>query len=474
MIPPVPKNTHLENAASDSVSRTRLVKAMFIMGLGLGTTGLAQTQEPSNYFQIRYFAPGPLQDWQFTAGFALDASLESPFDGGNFSLNLSNTSLSRQTLALEVTADTAFGQLEVKREPGAELGGYKWGFTAVGSYLFPKPSEGIAPVTDLTVTYVFETDSSTESYYSVNAANLSLRGQLYPGWGWNLGYGLTATGVTGSDNLTQSLQARVNGKIDPVTLNLGFSSRFQNGGPRYDTNLEASLPVTDLETITAQTSFGIAMNVEPDSRFSDEERVSVSSQRFEPITLGAYLGRNNSSALLWGLNAEYPLDKTWTLSSDYGGTAGESPTHEFSIQGNYRESQYSAGLQGRTSIDYDPSRELWFATAGFRVNGTFKVSPWNIGARASLDLKPNSNAAVGGLKTTGSLSGTLAWAQDEWSANLELGFNWQNSFSGLASAQVLYRFDANLALNVSGLYRRTLTPTISDEFSLGLGLRWNF
>jgi hypothetical protein len=86
--PPVPKNTHLENAASGTVSRTRLVRAMFIMGLGLGTTGLAQTQEPSTYFQIRYFVPGPLLDWQLSEGFALDASLTSPFEGDDFSLNL--------------------------------------------------------------------------------------------------------------------------------------------------------------------------------------------------------------------------------------------------------------------------------------------------------------------------------------------------------------------------------------------------
>jgi hypothetical protein len=440
---------------------------VFALITGFSSFVSAQTTPaPSNFFQIRFFYPFPTETGEFTSAITLDAAFKQQFEDFTLAFKLTDFNLVRQKASLEASGNFGFASLEFTGGTGSELGSRKNSLLLVGAFLLPKPSEGIQYFSDTTLVYYLESDSSAQSGYTVNSFDASVKGNFATNWRWSAGYALSSVfvPVINNSNLSQSLKAEVRGKLDVLDLSFGSSVRFQEGGPRYDIRLEGKYPFLETETLSAQVMWN--------SSNGDSESLSLASTRFDPLTVSLSLSRGSTAGISLALTGDYELDAKTNLSANYGISFGTSPDHDFGLQFSYREKQWNARAQSSLNFSFDVDKQLWFGRFGIRLQGTYKVAPFNFSTRINLDLRPNQKTFE--INATGSLSSSASYSSDPWTISLDLGLIYNRDLSGTISTSVLYRILPNLSLNFSGNYRRTLSPAVIEQLSFGFGIRYLF
>ncbi len=449
------------------VQTARVWWLVFAIAICCSSFAKAQsTPALSNFFQIRFFYPFPIETEEFTSAITLDAAFKQQFDDFSVAIKLTDFNLIRQKASLEASGNFGFASLEFTGGTGSELGSRKNSLLVVGAFLLPKPSEGIQYFSDTTLVYFLESDSSTQSGYTVNAADLSVKGNLATNWRWSAGYALSSVfvPVINNQNLSQTLKAEVRGKLDVLDLSVGTSVRFQEGGPRYDLRLEGKYPILETETLSAQVTWN--------SSNADSENLTLASTRLDPLTLSFSVARGGGTAVSLALTSDYELDAKTTFGANYVISFGDTPDHDFGAQFSYREKQWNARAQTSLNLSFDSNNQLWLGRFAFRLQGTYKVAPFNFSARANLNLQPNPKTFD--PEASGAFSASASYSSDPWTISLDLGFVYYRGLSGTASTSVLYRILPDLSLNLSGNYRRTLSPVINEQFSFGLGIRYVF
>ncbi len=440
---------------------------VFAIATCFSSFAVAQTTPaPSNFFQIRFFYPFPIETGEFTSAITLEAAFKQQFEDFSFTFKLTDFNLVRQKASLEASGNFGFASLEFTGGTGSELGSRKNSLLVVGAFLLPKPSEGIQYFSDTTLVYYLESDSSAQSGYTVNSFDASLKGNFATNWRWSAGYALSSVfvPVSNNTNLSQTLKAEVRGKLDVVDLSFGTGVRFQEGGPRYDLKLEGKYPFLELETLSAQVAWN--------SSNGDSENLSLASTRFDPLTLSLSIARGSSTGVSLALTGDYELDQQTNFGANYAISFGDNPDHDFGAQFSYRNKQWNARAQTSLNISFDPDQQLWFGRLGVRLQGAYKVAPFNFSARVNFDLRPNQKTFA--LEANGGLNVSASYSSDPWTISFDLGFVYYRGLSGTASTSVLYRILPNLSLNFSGSYRRTLSPVISEQLSFGIGIRYMF
>jgi hypothetical protein len=204
----------------------------------------------------------------------------------------------------------------------------------------------------------------------------------------------------------------------------------------------------------------------------DSENLSLSSTRFDPLTLSVSVARGGGTAVSLAITGDYELDAKTNFGANYSTSFGDTPAHDFGVQFSYREKQWNARAQSSLNLNFDPDKQLWFGRLGFRLQGAYKIAPFGFSARVNLDLRPNTKTFA--LEINGGLNANASYSSDPWTISLDLGFVYSRGFSGTASTSVLYRILPDLSLNLSGNYRRSLSPVVSEQFSFGLGIRYAF
>jgi hypothetical protein len=440
------------------------VRVCLLIAVLLAFSSLSQAQsatESGNFFQIRFFYPFATN---FTSAITLDAVFKQQFDGFGVSFKLTDTNLIRQRFGLEVSGGFGYTSLEFTGGLGSEVGSRKNNLLLVGAFPIPKPLEGIQYLSDLTFVYYFETDTSAQSGYTVHSVDASFKGNLDTDWHWSAGYALSSVEVPiiNRTNLSQTLKAEIQAKLDPLALTFGSSVRFQEGGPRYDLRFEGVLPLLETETLTAQATWN--------SSNGDSETLSLASTRFDPLGLSLSVSRNNNVFSL-ALNGDYKLDDQTSLAANYGISFGETPNHDFGAQFSYREKTWNARVQSSLNLNFDQNNQLWLGRFGIRIQGSYKVAPFNFSLRANLDLRPKAKTFE--IEPSGGINASASYSSEPWTISADLGFVFNRGLSGTASTQILYRILPQLSLNLSGVYSRVLSPVFTEQFSFGLGIRYS-
>ena len=443
------------------------VRVCLLIAVLLAFSSVSRAQsvpEQGNFFQIRFFYPFPTEAGNFTSAITLDAVFKQQFDQVGVAFKLTNTNLIRQRFSLEVSGGFGYTSLEFTGGLGSKVGSRKNNFLLVGAFPIPKPLEGIQYLSDLTFVYYFETDSSFQSGYTVHSADASFKGLFDTNWRWSAGYALSSVEVPiiNRTNLSQTLKAEIRGKLDPLALTFGSSVRFQEGGPRYDLRFEGTLPVLETETLTTQVTWN--------SSSGDSEILSLASTRFDPLSLSLSVSRS-ANVFSLAFNGDYKVDDQTSLAANYGISFGDTPNHDFGAQFSYREKTWNARVQSSLNLSFDTTNQLWLGRFGFRVQGSYKVAPFNFSLRANLDLRPQAKTFE--IEASGGMTASASYSSEPWTISADLGFIFNRGFSGNASTQILYRILPQLSLNLSGVYSRVLSPVLSEQFSFGVGIRYS-
>ncbi len=411
--------------------------------------GLAYSQD--NYFQVRYFYPYQLESDKLLAGLTIDATTSLQAGGSRMTLKLDSLNLVKQHIRLEATGSGNLVLFDYTNKPGRDLDNRKQSFTAVGNFRIP---EGGNLLKELGLTYVSEKESGTQGYH-VQVINTHIKGNLASEWRWKLGYGLTSTSAANLSKQVNTFKGEVKGKLESIDLGLSGNVRLENPETDFNVKLEASSPLSEAETLSS--------NFRYDSTSGDEEGLSFSTTRLEPLTLTFSLKRNSKS-FSWGVDGNYPVSELISLNTSYSGAVGTSTNQALGFSVRLREHLWSA--QGQVDFDLTKDDKDWEPSYNFKLNGTYRVEPWNVSGRANLKVQPE--------RTTASLSTSASWVQMPWSILVDLEFTFLDELAGNADLQILYSLTKSLSLNVGGSYRRVLVPTLDQEFSAALGLRFGF
>ncbi len=430
--------------------KVRVIKLKWILPALLSVLiGLTYAQD--NYFQIRYFYPYQLESNKLLAGLVIDATTSLQAGNGRIAFKLDGLSLVRQRVRLEAIGSGNLVLFDYTNRPGRELDSHKQSFIAVGSFRIP---EGGNFLKEIGVTYVSEKESGTQSYH-VQVINTHIKGNLAPEWPWKLGYGLTSTNAANLSKQISTFKGEIKGKFEFIDLGLSSDVRHESSETDFKVKLEANSFLSEVETLSG--------NFRYDSASGDEEGLSFSTTRLEPLALTFSLRRNPKS-FSWDADGNYPASELVLLTANYSGTVGTSTIQVLGFSVKLRESLWSA--QGQMDFNLTKDDKGWEPSYDLKLNGAYRVESWNVSGRANLKVQPE--------RTTASLSTSASWTQTPWNILVDLEFALLDELAGSADLQILYSLTDSLSLNIGGSYRRVLTPTSDQEFSAALGLRFGF
>jgi hypothetical protein len=439
-----------------ATTRALICFVMTLLGLN---SGVAQAQSSQialqNFVQLRYFYPA--ESPNFISGLTLDANLQFAIDPTtNLSFSIKNTTLVRQTAALEITADWGSAGVSVTGEPSAT--GARFGITGTAVYLFPR-GETPSPLEVISASVFHEADSSSGSdFYTIDVASLQLSGNISGSWRWNGAYNFTSN-VTSTQNTVRHLgSVGISGRIDAFNIGLGGSLTADNGNTVYGGTLSAAWNITSNERL----GFKVGVTSKP----SDDQSLTFSTSSFAPVTLGLSIGRSSPGNFTAGANLEYLVSDQVTFNAEYAGAFGLAPTHSVSAGLAYSQRPL------RTSINLSWSTEIVSNASNFGVgaSASYKADAIQFGLRGSFALASTPTSS----KTSGSLTANLTWVAAPFSIILETGLSFRNAISGTAQAQLLFDITQELALNGSVQYRRSLVAGGANSVAFGLGLRYRF
>jgi len=472
------------------------VGSLLCVGLLISASSRAQSAPPppqtpplENYVQMRYFYPPTLGTNDPLAGLTLDALYKSALEGVQLEFSVKNTNLYRQAANLNLSLESGYAALEYKGGPGSDPGARANSFSASGSYTLPKAGE-VSLLSDVSLSYSLDTDSGTVNRSGSQNADLSVRGQLAKDWRWSAGYSLSsgdnasddgAGGSFVSSSLQNAFRAEVRGKILPnypsLELAVGGGLRLNDTsstgqGDKQSTALDGKVELSS--NLSEQESGKVSFKLSSvDGKLKDDESLSVQTTRLEPLTLSANVGRT-PGFYSWGLGLDYPLDDALSLTSSYDGSLSDSADalsqdHSLNFGATYRAKKWRLGGGLGAGLNNDSGD--WQASYTLKANGSYKIAPLDLSARASFALRP----VKGELKPSGSVSGSVNFDGGPLKTALELGFTFKNLFTGSASLSVLYAVTESLSLNASSSYSRALFGADpQDRLSIGLGLRFSF
>jgi hypothetical protein len=436
------------------VHRAGLV-ALCACGFG-GNWGLAQSFNPfSNFVQIRGFFP--FENGNFSSAPALDASLRFPVGAGSFGVKLEALTALRQRAAVDLRLEEVFAGLELRNEPNATSSGQA--FSVAGLLLYNALEANVSALRDASVGYLLEADTGTASAYEYHLGEFNLRGDFAQGWNWSLGYTLNSDLNPVRNRVTHEADLWVRTNIlEPVTLGVGAGLRARDGRVVYQGSLEAGFAFTDRDALGARVTLTTAPG--------DEERVFYDTTRVEPWTLGAYLGRSNESALIWGVNASTNTDYGVQFQGQYEARGFGTASHEFSLGVRYGGELGSLALRGGMNLEFDAARSLWFGRLISQFTTNLRFEPFTLEATARVDYGPD--------RLTGLVEGSLIFERFPWLVLLEADLKFRTIWTGAVTAQGLYFLLPNVAVNLSAVYRWQIAGSGTGGFSFGAGLRYAF
>lgn len=445
----------------------------------LGTMGLTQSQD--NYFQIRYFTyfPSQIAAQSWLDRVTVDASLVWNFavdsSTAKLAFSITNTNLINQAIKLEGTSSSLYALMQFEGGIGSQLNARKTGLISMLAYTVPRRNTSeVQFLSNISLTYMYQSDTAATSGFSLNYADLSVRGGFALGWAWGAGYNISITSAA-SQTLPVTAQVGkfdVRGVMDGLELASRTQLRASDDGKTQNTTvderLEAKLKLTEFEDLSAAYHIATQPN---GAATQDDQSLAFTTSRPKPFSFSANIGRRSPDILNWGTNATFQ-EGGWSGLLDYAGTGGSNRDHNLQTSLGYREREWGVkfGLTGGLTLD--PSLGFWYGRVGSRLEGSYKIAPWNFSIRTGLDYRASSNLNQSPWSSSLDLKGS--YGANPLRLELGLNFTLRQSLSGKASAQMLYSIVPNLSLNLSLDYLSILHPVSAQQLGLSLGMRYGF
>ncbi|PYE54857.1 hypothetical protein [Deinococcus yavapaiensis] len=412
----------------------------------------AGAQSTSNFFQVRFFGP-PIG----LESVAVDGQLSARMP--NFTLNLRVPQFDAYTRSANLTVSV--GTFFAVTSFAADTSRATETYTGVLGYTSPDPGF----FTDGTLTLVRATDARPTQGYAVTSATLDVRGRLSDVWQWGTTASMDDTRANATpDTLggSRSLGLSASGKIDEadVRLRAKVTSNVQTPNTlNYNVAAETRVPLSDTEALGASVSF--------DSVTLDAERVSLTSTRFDDLSLTASVERSNG-AVGARLSGVLGPDAPTSWSAEYGIVFTQPPSQDATIGVNVREGPWSvaASVTGSLAPDAFGSAQpavggqasLGFrsgdATLSLRGNARYQAgsaTPWSYRADASVSV------------TSGPLTWSLIGSLGSATTSLPL--------TATATLQGLYALTSNVGVSANV---RVSNGSNRPSVQFGVGVRYAF
>ncbi len=419
--------------------------------VGGGTAGAQSVNPFANFVQIRGLYP--FENGNFSSAPALDAALQFPIGAGVFSVKLEALTVIRQRGQIDLRFEQAFAGLSLNNEPGVS----GRDLSLAGLMLYEAPEANIAALRGATLAYSLEANTGGSTGYEYHTGEVGFRGDLAERWNWSLDYALSSDLNPVRSRVVHSADTWLRTDIlEPFTLGVGLGLRARDGRVIYQGSLEGAINLTDRDALGVRLTLTTAPG--------DEERLFYNTSRLEPVNLNLYLGRSRESALIWGATLSANTEFGVQLQAQYDARVFGTTSHEFSLGVRYGGFNGNLSLRGGFNAEFDATQGVWFGRLVGQLTANLNLEPVVFSATARVDAGPD--------RLTGSLESNLTFYSFPWLVLLEADLKFRQTIVGALTAQSMYFFLPNIALNLTGVYR--WQPTGSSGFSFGAGLRYAF